>query len=371
MKRSLTSTLALTLAATGAAPALAELKYENNSGGHVVLYGQFNPAIISVDDGQQRETNLLDNDLSRSRIGLRVLQPFDTMTFEFRFETGLGFPNSTEVNQLGEDYSGFTRADLRHFDFSLKGDWGKVYLGQGPMAADGAAEVDLSLVGTALYAYTADGNGGFLFRDAAGLLSGPSVDGTLGTFDGSRRTRIRYDTPDFNGFSGSVAWGRNELSSTDDSDYYDIALRYERDLGTARFAAAAAYQVRDTNSIKRKDTVVSASLLLDSGFSFTASAGNRENDAAGATDPSYYYAKLGYEADWFSYGKTGVGVHYYDGSDFDTAGSDTEGWGIGLVQQVTSINTDVYVTYQQYEHTAAGADYQDLRTLVVGTRWKF
>ena len=45
-------------------PALAELKYENNSGGYVEIYGQLNPSIISVDDGEQTETNLLDNDLS-------------------------------------------------------------------------------------------------------------------------------------------------------------------------------------------------------------------------------------------------------------------------------------------------------------------
>jgi hypothetical protein len=38
--------VAALLAATTAIPAAAEMKYENNSGGYVLLYGQLNPAII-------------------------------------------------------------------------------------------------------------------------------------------------------------------------------------------------------------------------------------------------------------------------------------------------------------------------------------
>lgn len=58
-------------AMTFSSAASAQLLYENQSGGSVQLYGQFNPAIISVDDGQETETNIRDNDLSRSRVGLR------------------------------------------------------------------------------------------------------------------------------------------------------------------------------------------------------------------------------------------------------------------------------------------------------------
>ncbi|WP_291731535.1 porin [Leisingera sp. F5] len=352
-------------------PASAELKYSNNSGGSVEIYGHLNPAIISVDDGQQTETNVLDNDLSRSRVGLRLMQPFGSNTFGFRFETGLGFPNSTEVNQFGSNYSGWTRADLRHVDFWLEGSWGKFSAGQGSMVADGAAETDLSYVGTALYSYTVDANAGFLIRDTAGALSGPALVNAYDNLDGSRRGRIRYDTPDFNGFSAGVAWGQNVLSSGDDADYYDIGLFYGQDYGSTAFSASLAYQVRDNAGAERSDVLGAASVLLDNGLSFTVAGGTRDDDAAGASDPSYYYAKIGYENEWFNWGKTGVGVHYYDGEDFNVTGSSAKGWGIGAVQKVENLNTDIYLTYQVYEYEDAAATYQDLTTWVLGARWKF
>ena len=220
------ASVATVLAATTAIPAAAEMKYENNSGGYVLLYGQLNPALISVDDGQDTDTRVLDNDLSNSRVGLRLLQPFGQNEFTFRFETGLGLPSSSEWNQLGTDFSGWTREDLRHVDFALKGDWGKFSAGQGSMASDGSSEVDLSYVGTALYSFTNDENSGFFYRGTDGTLSDITVGDSSNNFDGSRRGRVRYDTPEVNGFSAAIAYGQNILSSSDDDDYYDVALNY-------------------------------------------------------------------------------------------------------------------------------------------------
>ncbi|GGH26214.1 Outer membrane protein (porin) [Cribrihabitans marinus] len=363
---------ALALAAAGlAAPAAAEFKYENGSGGSVTLYGQFNPAIISVDDGQQTETNLVDNDLSRSRLGILVDQPLGANTFGFRFEAGLGFPNSTEYNQLGSDISGWTRQDIRHFDFWLSGDWGQVSLGQGSMASDGAAEANLSYAGTALYAYTADTNAAYLFRDPFGVLSGPSVGSMTSDFDGGRLTRLRYDTPRFSGLKLSAAWGRNELAQNDDRDYYDIAASYSRSLGNAEFKAGLAYAVRDDNGVKRSDVIGSAAVLLSSGLSFAASVGTRDDDTAGASDPDYYYLNVGYEGDWLAAGKTGFGVHYYDGADFNRDGSSSEVVGLGVVQRVDAWNVDAYLTYQTYSYEDDVAAYQDLSTVALGAIWKF
>ncbi|MCL6283135.1 porin [Ruegeria sp. 2012CJ41-6] len=357
-----------------AAPAAAELKYENNSGGYVLLYGQLNPAIISVDDGKETETNVRDYDASNSRVGLRVHQPYGANTFGFKFEAALGLPNSTETSQLGNDFSGWTREDIRHVDFWLEGDWGKVSAGQGSMVADGAAEQDLSYVGIALYAYTADSNASFFFRDSAGALTGPTVAGTTDDFDGSRRARIRYDTPSFNGFTLGAAWGRNVLADDDDRDYYDIGAYYSNQFAGAKLDAGLAYQVRDGDgSAKRQDVIGSASVLLESGLSFTVAAGTRDVDSDADTDPNYYYAKLAYETeDWLpNVGKTGIGVHYWDGSDFNADGSDSSVWGLGVVQRIDSYNVDTYLTYQNYAYEDSTDDYDDLSTVVLGARWKF
>ncbi|MDA7963388.1 porin [Ruegeria sp.] len=367
------TSMAAVLAATTAIPAAAELKYENNSGGYVLLYGQLNPALISVDDGQQTETRVLDNDLSNSRVGLRLLQPFGQNEFTFRLETGLGLPNSSEWNQLGTNFSGWTREDIRHVDFALKGDWGTFSAGQGSMVADGAAEVDLSYVGTALYSFTNDENGGFFYRDTNGVLSGITVGDTSSNFDGSRRGRVRYDTPEISGFTAGLAYGQNILASGDDDDYYDVGVRYSNTFaGGVEFAAAVAYSVRssDANTGDRKDTIGSASVLLQNGLSFTAAAGTRSDDAAGASDPNYVYGKIAYEGDWIAWGKTGVGVDYFSGSDFDTAGSSTDAWGIAVVQRIDSINTDAYLKYRSHDFDD-GTSFDKNEAWVLGARWRF
>ncbi len=361
------------LAATTAIPAAAELKYENNSGGYVLLYGQLNPALIAVDDGQDTDTRVLDNALSNSRVGLRLLQPFGSNEFTFRFETGLGLPSSSEWNQLGTDFSGWTREDIRHVDFALKGGWGKFSAGQGSMVSDGAAEVDLSYVGTALYSFTNDENSGFFYRGTDGTLSDITVGDSSDNFDGSRRGRVRFDTPTVNGFSAGVAYGQNILSSSDDDDYYDIGLSYENTFaGGVEFAAGVAYAVRerDGGSGDRKDTIGSASVLLPSGLGFTVAAGTRDDDAAGAFDPNYVYGKVSYEGDWVAWGKTGIGLDYFDGSDFENDGSSTKAWGIAVVQRIDSINTDAYLKYRNHDFDDT-TSFDQNQAWVLGARWRF
>ena len=367
-----TSAAAIVVTAT-ATSAFAELKYENNSGGYVELYGQFNPALISVDDGQETETRVLDNDLSNSRVGLRLMQPFGTNEFTFRFETGLGLPGSASADQFGTNSDGWSREDIRHVDFALKGGWGKFSAGQGSMASDGAAEVDLTYVGTALYSFTNDENSSFFYRGTDGVLSDITIGDSSSNFDGSRRGRIRYDTPDFNGFSAAIAYGQNILSSSDDDDYYDISLGYQSTFaGGAEFKAALAYAVRsrDDNSGDRKDTIGSASVLLPSGLGVTFAAGTRDEDEAGVSDPSFWYGKLSYEGDWIAWGKTGVGIDYYDGSDFETDGSSTQAWGIAVVQRIDSINTDAYLKYRNHDFDD-GTSFDKNAAWVLGARWRF
>ncbi len=367
------TSIAAVLAATTAIPAAAELKYENNTGGYVLLYGQLHPALISVDDGQETDTRVLDNDLSNSRVGLELMQPFGDNTFSFRLETALGLPNSTEWNQDGTDFSGWTREDIRHVDFALAGGWGKFSAGQGSMVSDGAAEVDLSYVGTALYSYTNDENSSFFYRGTDGVLSDITIGDSSSNFDGARRGRVRYDTPDFSGFSAGIAWGQNILSSSDDDDYYDVGVRYESTFGSdVKFKAALAYAVRsrDGGGGDRKDTIGSASVLIRDTLSFTIAAGTRDDDASGASDPNYFYGKIAYQDNWISWGQTGIGIDYYNGSDFVTDGSSTDAWGIAIVQRIDKINTDAYLKYRNHDFSDSDS-FDNNEAWVLGARWKF
>ncbi|MFT5006577.1 MAG: hypothetical protein ACI8YI_002204 [Paracoccaceae bacterium] len=87
----------LLMAAGAAQMAAAEMRYENGSGGSVLLYGQFNPAYQMFDDGVAKQSTVVDNVHSNSRVGLWLRQPFGTNTFSFNFETGLGLLPSSLV----------------------------------------------------------------------------------------------------------------------------------------------------------------------------------------------------------------------------------------------------------------------------------
>ncbi len=355
------------LAAVAGAPALAEFKFDNNSGGSVVLYGQFDPAYLSFDDGVTTTSEVVDNTNSNSRVGLDLRQPYGANRFRFNFETALGLRASAGVSQTntpsGLDWQ---RTDIRKVDFSLKtGKYGTFSAGQGSMATDGVAETDLS--GTTLVTYSSipDTAGSFEFRTSAGALSGSTIGDNFSDFDGGRKGRVRYDSPSFSGFTISAAWGKEILAEGNDDEFMDVALRYANEFGAVKLAGAVGISRRDRGGVYRDDTIGSISMLHDSGVNATLALGDRE----GAGD--YRYGKLGYIGNWFSAGTTALSVDYYDGADTISVGSSSESLGIGVVQKVDSANLEVYLGYRTYELNETTATYQDASSVLFGTRLKF
>ncbi len=366
--RSFLPVVAATVAAGLAGPAAAEMKFENASGGSVLLYGQFNPAYQSVDDGVSTYSNPVDNTNTNSRVGLWYRQPMGNGTFSFNFETALGLRASAAMSQgFKPDWMNWQRTSLRKVDFAWTSDqWGKFSIGQGSMASDGAADIDLSGTAVAFYNGIGDIAGGYRFRTAAGALSTRFIGGAFPSFDGGRRGRIRYDTPSFNGFSVAVAYGEEILVTASDLTSANIALRYAGEAGGFKIRGAVAYSEIDPGiGPNRHDTIGSISALHDSGFNVTLAAGNRN------TSGNYVYGKLGYIANWLSVGKTALAVDYYDGDDMTVAGSNSTSWGVGAVQKFDNINVEAYVSYRNYELSEPGTSYRDASSILVGARWKF
>lgn len=363
--RILTCALALPIANAAA----AELKYENGNGGSVLFYGQLNPAYQSFDDGETTTDTIVDSAHSNSRVGFWLRQDFGANEFAFNFETGLGFRLSSAVSQtFSADTLDWDRTDIRKVDFSYKTDrYGTFYAGQGSTATDGVAEVDLS--GTALvnYVSVSDTAALFRFRNADGTLSTKTIAGSFGDFDGGRRGRLRYDTPNFSGFTLSVSWGQEILVENSELESASIALKYGGEFGDFRVQAALGYseidpgpQLADFN-----DRIGSVSVLHNSGVSVTLAAGNR------STSGDYGYVKLGYQGNWFSIGKTAMAVDYYQGNDRSSEGAEATAVGFGVVQAIDRANLEVYLGYRSYELTETAASYQDASSVLFGTRWKF
>ncbi|PCH75354.1 MAG: porin [Rhodobacteraceae bacterium] len=369
MTRSITSKLALFAVAAGfAMPAAAEMKFENGSGGSVLLYGQFDPGYLSFDDGVTTTSELVDNTNSNSRVGLWVRQQYGENLFTFNFETALGFRPSAGLSQnFTPKGVNWQRTNIRKVDFALKTPrYGTFSAGQGSMATDGAAEVDLS--GTSLVTYVSipDTSAAFQFRTSAGALSGKSIGGAFGDFDGGRLGRVRYDTPSFNGFTVSAAYGDNILATNVTFKTSDIALRYAGDAGDFKLKGAVGYKhVELAAGVTFNDTIGSFSVLHASGFNATIAAGNR------STNGDYGYGKLGYRANWFDIGETALSVDYYRANDRVSAGSTSTSYGFGAVQKFDKYRVEAYLGYRTYQLTETAASYQDASSVLFGARLKF
>lgn len=350
--------------------AFADIVYETGSGGSFTIYGQFNPSYVSFDDGVSSTGQIADNSSSVSRIGFWFEQPFGENELRFRFETALGLGASEDFSQTGEpDAIDWDRTRLRHVDLQYEtARYGTFYFGQGSMASDGVGDRDASGTGLATSVAIADIAGSFEFRTDAGALSGVEIGDAFVNFDGSRRGRIRYDTPEFAGFTLGVAYGEDILSEGDIDTFYDIGLGYETEFENGvEMEAGLGYQVRQrAGSNDREDTFVSVSAAFPSGINVTIATGDRN------TGGRYNYGKLGYVRDIFSVGATALSVDFYSGSDTDSDGDKADSIGLAIVQDFDDQDIEAYVGYRQYSYSDTSAtSYQDAASYVIGARWRF
>ncbi len=369
MSNLLLKTLSLTAAtAVLGSPVLAGPTYESASGGTFTFYGQLNPSFLSVDDGVNDYSDAADNSSSPSRIGFYLRQPFGQNTFQFNFETGLSLRGTSGLSQTNDpNWVDWDRSDLRKVDFSLSGNFGTLSAGQGSMAGDGIAFSDLSGTDLAATASVEDLASSFELTTTAGALSGIDIGDAFPTFDGARLGRVRYDTVSLNGFTLSTSYGTDVLNVGDEDEAYDVTVRYDNQFGDVKVNGALGVIWNDNaTATDTRDTVASFSAMHSSGFNGAISYGDRD------TTGSYGYIKLGYKADLFAIGSTAVSVDYYSGDDLVTAGSESESYGVALVQNIDDANLETYLGYREYSYEDTSAtSYNDLNAVIFGARWKF
>jgi hypothetical protein len=355
------ATLGLLLGATS----ISAQTFENETGGSVRFYGQVSPSYLSFDDGEVSTGNFVDNANSNTRLGFVLDQPAWGGNLVLTFETALGFVQTSEVSQ------GFTpsalaweRTDLRKFEAAYSAEFGKLSIGQGSMASDGVATLDAS--GTAIVGSVTvpDVSGAFAFREDTGALSDVTVGSAYKDFDGGRRFRIRYDTPEFSGFSIAAAYGQNILAEDDDTDYYDIGLVWSGTQGDFELAAAAGYAWDDGDTTNERYAGSFSMLHTPTGLNLSLSAG------ADPDGGSYGYAKAGWKGELIAPGPSAFSIDYYDGDDLATDNSSSEAFGLSAVQTFTDLDLEVYLGYRSYSYDDA-ASYQDADSFLFGARYKF
>ncbi len=356
---------------------LPKIEKTFGNGGTLRFYGQINKGVLSYDDGQETESyGLIDNDNSNTRFGLTYTQKFgDEWTYLGTIEIAYApfSTGNTSILQQSPPSSAyeFTNANIRKIDNKFSHPrYGAFYLGQGDMASNNTAEVDLSGTTVISYSSVSDSAGAQLLRQSDGTLSDIEIKDAFTNYDGlSRKTRIRYDSPLWSGFGLRTSYGRDLLSDDSvvrDQDLYDIAAVYEGEFNDFKVVAQTAYSWKGSDI-----TIFDASgsvLHVPTGLSFTAAAGTQDkSDVSG----SYGYAKIGWQGDLVSWGKTAVSVDYYGGSDIAAEGSDSESWAFSVVQNVPRWNTELWMTWREYDYSETDTEFDSASAFFVGARFKF
>jgi len=316
----------------------------------VGISGQVNRLLMNVDNGVESGVVHADNSVSGTRWRFDGRGDVgDGMTAGLLYETQLQSnpSNKITVDSLDSDGVGGNvgSGDLFSTRFSyvwLKGNFGRVGIGQNSGASDGSAELDLS--GTNVIQYSAAG--GDLLGSMEFGSSGVTVGEVRNNFDGlGRNDNLRYDAA-FDKFRVAFSVGNGdkvEAGALYQLDNFKIGLGLwdEKDSGAGNAGSA-----------------ISASWMSGGGFNVTASMGR--DDRPG--DPQNVYLKLGYKQ-----GDHAFGIDW--GETTDLGAGDASSYSVAWVGQMLK-GVELYATYR-VESLDKVADAEDIKALAGGARIKF
>lgn len=331
------------------------------------VYGQLSFGLLAIDNGAGSESYFAENGQIPSRVGVWYRHRMSSGgLLKFNFETGLGF---TDLSEVSPDNDGldveYGKTALRKFEvIYVSPRAGTFSFGQGSMASDGASGVDLSGTGFAHAAAIGDLGGGTEFLLAGGTGSNVFVSDVFDDLDGPRRFRLRYDTPEWQGLTASVAAGREILRSGDDRTFHDVALAYALETDAYNAEAILSYEWIDTSEER---VLFSAGVLhKQSGLNVSIATGANQIGAG-----AYVYVKLGLQRELFAMGRTAVSLEYYDGNDLGGTGSNSEAFGLGVSQQIHALDIEIVGAVRRYDASQSSTQFQPIDVAMLGARWRF
>lgn len=325
----------------------------------VKLSGQIDRAIMWADNGNDTDILHVDNTNSSTRFRFVGEQAFDTVTVGVVWESEFASNPSSKV-EIGQDTDGDATFGERKLEAWFGGAFGKVWIGQGDGAANATSETDLSGTSVIMYSSVTDTAGGINFRDDDDNAIA-KVSDTRSNFDGlSRNDRLRYDTPEFAGFTASA--------SATDGYAWEVALRWAREFdGLGKFAASIGH----VNSNGRDNvpdfhqTGASASWLHPTGINLTIAYGTKDIEKRDGDDPVSYYGKLGYKWDIHA-------LAVECGTTSDLAQEDDESSNYGVAYVITPwTGVEFFGVLRVYDLDREDVDTNAINQIMVGTRVVF
>ncbi len=341
-----------------------------NDDAYLQVYGQINKGVLLYDDGvSTNDYWIVDNANSSTRAGVTGhIAPDASWSFDANIEAQWSPYSTSYVNQTTEGEIDFPGTLLRKAEVQItNATFGKVWLGQGSMASDDTAEVDLSGTTVIGYASVSDMAGGQLFRYANGGLSAVSVGTVFSDLDGlGRKLRARYDTPRYRGFGIGASVGTEVVTSSSNPTVGDVALKYSNLHGDFKFAGAAAMSWPGGGRTRVNGSL--SLLNIPTGLSLTIAGGYEDRSGR---SPNFQYLKLGYQTRLSNLGITAFSIDGYIGGDIDSSGTDSRSIGFQFVQNIDRMNTEIYAGIRSFEYSASGLDYKDGVGILTGLRKRF
>jgi hypothetical protein len=317
----------------------------------VSISGQVNRLIMDIDNGEESGIVHADNSVSGTRWRLAGEgQITNSSTAGVLYETQLQSNASSNINADNLDGDGINgnisdgdTLSNRQANVWVKGDWGRLTLGQGSGASDGSAEMDDS--GTTVIQYS--GSSADLFGAMEYGNSGVTVGDVRSNFDGlGRHDNVRYDA--------ALAGGTQLAFSAGNGDKIEAAARFS----TQQLKIMLAFWDQDDSGDGIKGSALSASFTGAGGTNLTVAYGT--DDRSG--DPDNLYVKIGF--------RDGTNAYAIDWSETTGLGpGDANSYSIAWVGAMAQ-GVEVYFTYQvESLDDVSGAD--DVEAIAGGMRIKF
>jgi hypothetical protein len=357
----LLGTAAIGLTAAAMAPASAgEVEKTTGFGGHV------NRAVTFVDDGDNTTMNHEDNSASMSRFKLWGEAKSESLTTKAYIEARAR--GGQDAQGAGDTASALS---IRHSYLKLSNNMGSLTMGETDPAGDGGMTASLSgAAGYGTYVGTSVVGNHSHIVTGAGATNG--TQGSLATtgndlsdYTQGRRGTLRYDSPDFNGFSfaaGTSVGAQNGVEAA-----------YSADFDGTEVVVQIAHHNTAANSTTVQDTTAgSVAVKLASGLNAAVGYGQQDKNSGNTNkDADNIYVELGYDASVFDMGGTSVMANWQRIEDATTTGDSTKMLSLNVVQSLSDYGTTVYAGLTQMQYDTAAANYEDITAGWVGVKVAF
>jgi len=381
------------------APGVHAKAVEKENDATAEWYLNINRAMLHADDGYQKDTYFVDNYNKSTRLGFTGEKKLDNcLTVGGKLEIQYTNPNSVLVSQASRNGANEDSTfNVRQADTWIKGNFGQLSLGHGSMSGFTAIASDLSGTSDTI-GYAGPWLMGSLMKfhqtGSQVAANGPTILQAFSPYETIfyRQNRVRYDTPTFAGFtlSGSIYSGNIPALATLDGTYTtevgqkygtDTTLRYSNSFEGVKLLGAISFNRLSKGNGAGNPADQNNSKVWDGSFAVLheATGINGSVDYAQKTlatpgarqnKPKFGRVQLGLISDLNCYGHTNFVVDYTQTKNNIEDNGKGKGYGVGVVQQLTKVNSEVYagVRRLKYNTPVVGVSYDKLLQAFAGIR---